>query len=447
MSEQESTLDEFVSDSVDSSSQKSEKKLRKLVEKDAAGVWGDEPNGDGVKVLRATNYGENTIDLSDVAVRDIPESKRTSKKLEPGDIIVERSGGSADQPVGRVLFFNLEGEYYHGNFLRQLRPKASEINSRYLYYYLDYDYKRGGTKPLQTNTTNIRNLQYSSYLNQNIPVKPLSEQRKIATVLYTVDQAIEKTEEIIEQFRTIKNGTIHQFLSGGITHAEYRGARIGPKKVRIPSEWAIKRISEIADIKNGNRIIPGHEYADGRTEFPFIRISDMEDGTVSTEDIKYLKKETASQMNRGIIGSNDVFITVTGRVGDAGIVPEELDGARFTDNAAKLYNFEGVTNEYLSLYLRSKFGKDEVHRFTVGSNQPKLSMYRVEKMEVLVPSIEEQKQIVEKISSIQECIKSNEKVERWLRSIKQGLMQDLLSGTVRTTDTNITVPDEVAQHG
>jgi type I restriction enzyme S subunit len=280
-----------------------------------------------------------------------------------------------------------------------------------------------------------------------IPIPPLEEQRKIASILYNVDQAIQKTEEIIEQTENIRKGLIHHLLTGGVSEQDKSYTHIGPKKVKIPNTWETKQISAISDIKNGNRIVKGHEYSDDLTNYPFIRIVDMENGTVSPKDIKYLKEETAKQMQRGIISSDDVYITVTGRVGDAGTIPPELDGARFTDNAAKLYDLNDVISEYLSLYLRSKFGQDEVHRFTVGSTQPKLSMYRVEKMEVIVPPIDEQKEIVEKVESIDKVRDQNEKTRGSLHSLKRGLMQDLLSGTVRTTDTNIEVLPEVAQHG
>lgn len=296
-----------------------------------------------------------------------------------------------------------------------------------------------GTTRKRISRTNMEKLR--------LPAPPLQEQRKIASVLYTVDQAIQKTEEIIDQIEYIRKGFIQDALTGGFSKQEKTLSRVGPKQVHLPDNWQVKRVSEISDIKNGNRIVKGHEYADGTTEYPFIRIVDMEQGTISTDDIKYLKPETAKQMQRGIISSDDVYITVTGRVGDAGTIPPELDGARFTDNAAKLFNLDVVTAEYLSFYLRSKFGQDEVHRFTVGSTQPKLSMYRVEKMEVIVPPIEEQKKIVNNIESLDDFRDSNMRIKNQLKNLKSGLMQDLLSGEVRTHDKDIELVDDVLQHG
>jgi type I restriction enzyme S subunit len=323
-----------------------------------------------------------------------------------------------------------------------IRP--DEIEPTYLRYFLEANFERlnaatKGSAVPHTDKDLLRGLEVPSYR--------YNEQRKIASVLYTVDQAIQRTEEIIKQIDTVRKGLIQDLLTGEFNNEKEKTSRVGPKEVEIPNNWVIKRVSDISNIKNGNRIVKGHEYADGTTDYPFIRIVDMENGTVSTEDINYLKEETAKQMQRGIISSDDVYITVTGRVGDAGTIPPELDGARFTDNAAKLYDLEGVIPEYLSLYLRSKFGQDEVHRFTVGSTQPKLSMYRVEKMEVIVPPIDEQEEIVTHVSSIDETRFQNAKIKGKLQRLKQGLMQDLLSGEVRTHDKEIELVEDVLQHG
>ncbi|CDK39489.1 restriction endonuclease subunit S [Halorubrum sp. AJ67] len=188
-------------------------KLRNLLEKDESGVWGDDPEGvEGVPVLRATNFASDHIDLEDVAYRDIPESKKQNKQLQYGDIILERSGGSADQPVGRVLFFDLKGEYYPGNFLRLLRPDENKVYSHYLYYQLEYIYRRGGTVPIQSNTTNIRNLQFNSYMNQTIPLPPLDKQKEIAEALRDIEKNILQLKDLIEQYETVEFGVMQQLL-------------------------------------------------------------------------------------------------------------------------------------------------------------------------------------------------------------------------------------------
>ncbi len=429
------TLDEFQNKSKDKESQNWEKvKLEDVSQK------------------RSENVDPQDVDLNKHVGLEHIEPNTPSPKWEPLD---DLSSTKRRFNSGDILFAKLRPNLektaqpdFEGVASTDIFPIVANngVNSKYLLYRLSsksaYDHARrtsAGTRMPRTS--------WNLFSNFSFDIPPIQEQRKIATVLSNIDQVISDTQSIIEQYDNLKVSVLQDLLKTGVSDDDCKVARIGPKEATIPEHWEIKNISEISQIKNGNRIVKGHDYADHETEYPFIRIVDMKAGTVSTTDIKYLKPETADQMQRGIIHSGDVYITVTGRVGDAGTIPEELDAARFTDNAAKLYDFEGVISEYLSLYLRSKFGQDEVHRFTVGSTQPKLSMYRVEKMEVIVPPIEEQKIIVQRITDLLSSKNLNQKYLSQLKILKQGLMQDLLSGTVRTTDTNITVPDEVAQHG
>ena len=85
-------------------------KLHTLIEKPISGEWG---SGEGsIKVIRTTNFNnDGTLNLTDVVFRDIPIDKVPKKKLRRGDIILEKSGGSPTQPVGRVVYFNVDEEY------------------------------------------------------------------------------------------------------------------------------------------------------------------------------------------------------------------------------------------------------------------------------------------------------------------------------------------------
>ena len=312
---------------------------------------------------------------------------------------------------------------------------AEGVNSRYLLYQLStkpaFDWARrtaSGTRMPRTSWGFLKEFEFA--------LPSIQEQKRIATILSTADELIEKSQQIANKCNRIKERHVPESISGQTTDEQTVDTRVGPKKIELPDSWEVKTIDSFADIKNGNRIVKGHEYADRETEYPFIRITDMKDGSVDTTDLKYLKPKTAEEMDRGIISSDDVYITVTGSVGEAGTVPEELDGARFTDNAAKLYNLNKVLNDYLKIYLRSKFGQDEVRRFTVGSTQPKLSMYRVKRMEVIVPPLEVQEEIAETVDNFHQSIKSYKQYGQKLSRIKKGLLQDLV-------EDNRPVPDKI----
>ena len=149
------------------------------------GVWGDADPQNGARVLRSTNFRDDgTIDYSDVAIRDIPMQRRLKARLEPGDILLERSG-----KAGRVCMFNRTGdEYVFGNFCQRLRADADICHQPFLFWYLHFLYIDEATMEYSRGTT-IQNLHYKRYIAQPIPLPPLDRQRRIADLMATAERA------------------------------------------------------------------------------------------------------------------------------------------------------------------------------------------------------------------------------------------------------------------
>ena len=107
-----------------------------------SGEWGEETEGEGTKVIRTTNFtNSGKLDLSKgIAFRSISDKKVAEKRLQYGDVIIEKSGGSPAQPVGRVVFFDIEqATWLCNNFTAVLRPKQ-EFHPRYCFYLMYYLY-------------------------------------------------------------------------------------------------------------------------------------------------------------------------------------------------------------------------------------------------------------------------------------------------------------------
>lgn len=127
--------------------------LKSALLKNDAGDWGDEPSdGNAIGVLRSTNFtNQGLLDLSDVAYRSLKPHKLAEKKLSAGEIIIERSGGSDTQPVGRVGFVSkdiADNNYVFANFIQRI-AFGDSIDSKYLYYCLQQMYEMGITASMQ----------------------------------------------------------------------------------------------------------------------------------------------------------------------------------------------------------------------------------------------------------------------------------------------------------
>ena len=310
---------------------------------------------------------------------------------------------------GFVLFSNFQNSIITDYFFYTLQR-------------LENSFKAKGQAGTQKNLNT--NLVRKTY----IPLPPLPEQRKIAKILSTVDEAIEKTDAIIEETRQLKKGLMQKLFTEGIGHTRFKDTKIG----RIPEEWVVKRIKEIGDVKGGKRVPKGQKLVSENTGYPYLKAGELKRGTVIADNVEYLLPKTYEKIKRYIINSTDVYITVVGAyIGDVGIIPTKYDGANLTENANKICHLKGVLKEYLAYFLSSSGGQTQIMSFIGVGAQPKLALYRIEKISVPIPSIDEQRKIVEIISLSDKKLENEEAYKTELEQLKRGLMQVLLTGKVR----------------
>ena len=151
------------------------------------GLWkGEKPPFVNVGVIRNTNFTrEGALDDSDIAYLDIEAKKFEKRRLQFGDIILEKSGGGPKQPVGRVaLFDKAEGDFSFSNFTAALRIRdPHELGFRFLHKLLYWTYVSGVTEGMQSHSTGIRNLDGDAYKAIRIKFPPLPEQQRIVSIL------------------------------------------------------------------------------------------------------------------------------------------------------------------------------------------------------------------------------------------------------------------------
>lgn len=144
-------------------------KLIDITGKALSGEWGKEDEtGDGIPVLRTTNFtNDGVVNYDSVVTRSIVKNNIQEKYLRYGDILLEKSGGSDKQPVGRVVYYDgPENMYLFNNFTGLLRIKNTEIwFPRYVFYSLYANYRKGGTRQYQNKTTGLHNLQSDAYIS------------------------------------------------------------------------------------------------------------------------------------------------------------------------------------------------------------------------------------------------------------------------------------------
>lgn len=188
-------------------------KVRDLLITEFTGAWSSVESKDGIPIIRGTDFtAEGAIKYHTAPRRQFNDDAIEDILLKPDDILLECSGGSEDQPVGRVVFCGSNQRAIPSNFVRVLRPGG--ISARFLYLLLREWYERKATIPFQTQTTGIRNLQHQDYLNLQFQPPTDDLQREIVAAISAADRNTAMSVKQAAALKSQQRGLIQKLLTG-----------------------------------------------------------------------------------------------------------------------------------------------------------------------------------------------------------------------------------------
>ena len=194
---------------------KATKPLSDFIEVSFPGEWGlEDKDGDGVKVIRTTNFTNiGKLVLKDVVTRNIDSVKVEKKQLKKGDIILERSGGTNENPVGRVVYFDEDGVYLFNNFTQLLRCKK-EVNSLFIFYFLFnyYQTNKNTIRSMGNKTTGIQNLKMDKYWQIPIADVSIERQNEFVAIFKQADKSEFELRKSIEAIDKVIKSLINENL-------------------------------------------------------------------------------------------------------------------------------------------------------------------------------------------------------------------------------------------
>jgi type I restriction enzyme S subunit len=316
----------------------------------------------------------------------------------------------------------------------------NKIDRDYLYYWFEYIRASVVNFSSQTTQSNLNATTVKTFLVDH--PTDLSEQTKIAEVLSTVDLAIEQTETLIAKQQRIKTGLMQDLLTRGIdehgnlrseqTH-EFKDSPLG----RIPVEWEVGGFDNY--VINDAGIKPG-PFGSSLTKDMYVqegcRVYGQEQVIGGTLDIGdyFIPKRKFTEMAGFAVRVGDVLISLVGTIGHVLIVPNDHHPGLINP---RLLRFRPDTRhclpEFLRVLLLSQPIRLQLDTFATGGTMPVLSAGIIRKLCVVVIKADEQARIIQTISKSEECIFSASESLNKLRSLKTGLMQDLLTGKKRVT--------------
>ena len=169
---------------------------------------------------------------------------------------------------------------------------------------------------------------------------------------------------------------------------------------KVPANWCWTKLGSISLIKGGKRLPPGKKLNDIKTGYPYIRVTDFDSNSVDVNNIKYIDEETYKILDNYKISINDIYISIARSIRKVGIIPEILNGAILTENAAKITNIILQNQIYLLYILCSEFCQNQMKESAIATTQSKLALFRIANIKLPLPPLAEQQRIVERIESL-----------------------------------------------
>lgn len=172
-------------------------------------------------------------------------------------------------------------------------------------------------------------------------------------------------------------------------------------KVEIETQWNLKKLGSLCIVKGGKRLPKGENFSEIKTDYIYIRVTDFENQTVNTENLKYISEENYLKLKKYVITSQDIYISIAGTIGLIGEIPTSLHNAILTENAAKLIlNEEIVLKKYLIEVLNQNIVQDQIKGKVGGIGVPKLALYQIESLDIPLPPLDIQQKIVQECDAV-----------------------------------------------
>lgn len=220
-------------------------------------------------------------------------------------------------------------------------------------------------------------------------------------------------------------------MCGGLRMVEMKSGYKMTEVGVIPEDWEVKELSSISAIKSGKRLPKGSLVTSSKTSYPYIRVIDMNMGYLNLSNIMYVPENVQPMISKYIISKNDIYISVAGTLGLVGKIPEELDGANLTENANRITEIQ-CNRDYLMYYMMSPLIQNVIEAERTIGAQPKLALQRIRDFYIVLPGDNrEQTAIATVLSDVDSLISALTKKIEKKKAIKQGLMQQLLTGKKR----------------
>jgi type I restriction enzyme S subunit len=374
------------------------------------------------------------VNIEDIT-RDIYDTRRhlselglknsSAKLWNVGTVIFSFGASIGKVGIARVKLCTKQG-------IAGIVPNSNIIDNEFLYYVLlkqAEKIKQIG-KGMGSTITEVRPAKLKKLAIFPLPPN-FDEQQKITEVLSTVDEAIQKTNEVIAKTERLKKGLMQELLTKGVGHNEFKDTEIG----RIPKEWGVVRLGDIAvDVRNG-LYKPKGFYGEG---YGIVRMTEFFRNDVLEIEKDMLRvQSTPDEVSKYALVEDDLLFARRSLKpegsGKCVMVPEVSEPILFESSIIRIrLNAPVAFPKFYFYWVNSPVGRKFITRTirTVavsGVTGSDLKRLRVP----FLPQVAEQQEIAQILSTVDKKLELERNEKAKLERIKQGMMDTLLTGKIR----------------
>lgn len=390
----------------------------------------------GPRFLRITDIQDGGVSWPSVPYCECGGKEAEKYRLRQGDLVIARIGAT----TGKAYLISESTDAVFASYLIRLRttqnllPEFFYFFTQSTFYWEQIDAVKGGRLKQGVNIPVLRNL--------TIPLPPLAEQRAIAHVLRTVQQAKEATEKVIEAAKQLKKSLMqHLFTYGSVTfgeagHIEQEDGLVGP----MPFNWFTVKLSEVADIVYGVQAAVAHLEDESKGIPILTNVNITVDGALDLGLLRYYELPPQKRKKLILQKGDILFNWRSGsqhHVGKTAVF--DVDGEyTFSSFILRFRVTESVNNKFLYYYLAYLRNRSYFINFRSQSSVNSVfNASAAAQLEVKMPELQQQEQIAEHLSFVDAKIVSESKKRNALKAIFDSLMIELMTGQIRVHELDL----------
>jgi len=365
-------------------------------------------------VLRANNIDlvTNRLDLTDLRFISDAVVIPAIKRVRRDSLLVCTASGSKAH-LGKVAFIDTDYDFAFGGFMGQLTP-GEQVLPKFLFYMMISEAYKDFIASL-SDGANINNLKFTDLGRFRIPIPPLPEQRRIVALLDEafagLATAAANAERNLDNARELFESHLAEVFS------------------RRGDGWVERRLGEIVRVQNGYAF-KSDDY--GETGYFVVRIGNVQDGKITLDNPRFIQLRD-KRLERFVLDSGDILVSLTGNIGRVGEVRPEHLPAVLNQRVARLTVGErGVSRDFVFWFLRTRLFSESLQRAGHGAAQQNVSTAEIAEVQVWIPESVTQQALVQQLDVLSDetgrLSQLCEQKQAALAALKRSLLHQAFNG-------------------